>query len=128
MNDNIRWDRKISHREVVWLLLTGAGLLGGCSTHSGYKPALPDSCVWAKIPHVWICIDPEEGRPVPEKESKLWGSYPLSMLEFQFDFPLQPVDLLALCKENGRIDWKEVVESNMNPRFQLRKWTMFGEL
>jgi hypothetical protein len=119
--------RKSVRREAIWLLLTGSGLLGGCTTLSGYKPDLPESCVWAKVPHVWICVDPEEGKPVPDTETKLWGSYPLSMLEFVFEPPLQPVDLLILLKRDGEVNWREVIEENMNPRFVLKRWAMFGE-
>jgi hypothetical protein len=120
--------RKTHQGNLVWLLLTGVGLLGGCSTTSGYKPTLPDSCVWTKFPYTWICVDPEEGKVVPKQETELWGPYPLSMLEFTFPQPLQPVDILNLRKEDGVIDWKEVVENNMNPVFALRRWAMFGEL
>ncbi len=47
--------KKFKHREVlpkmaVWYLFGGAGLLGGCHTPSGYKPALPESCSWLKFP------------------------------------------------------------------------------
>lgn len=119
---------KVNSREVIWLLLTGSGLLGGCSTLSGYKPDLPESCVWVKIPHTWICVDPEEGHTVPKEESELWGSYPLSMLEFQFNPPLQPIDVLCLRNEAGAIDWKAVVKSNMNPHWCFARWAMFGEL
>ncbi len=118
---------KKARRETVWLLFGASGLLGGCSIHSGYKPDLPESCVWTKFPYTWICVDPNEGHTVPEQETKLWGSYPLSMLEFTFPHPLQPGDILNLRKENGFIDWKEVVESNMNPVFVFRRWAMFGE-
>lgn len=120
--------RKCDYREVIWLLLTGVGLLGGCSTSSGYRPTLPESCVWAKFPYTWICVDPEEGKVVPKQEAESWGPYPLSMLEFTFSHPLQPIDILNLRKGDGKIDWKEVVESNMNPSFALAKWAMFGEL
>ncbi len=86
--------KKFKHREVlpkmaVWYLFGGAGLLGGCHTPSGYKPALPESCSWLKFPYTWVCIDPEEGRHVPEEEASARGPYPLETLDFAWKSPLK---------------------------------------
>jgi hypothetical protein len=81
MKDNVMSStdgRKAGRREALWFLLSGAGLLAGCTIQSGYKPTLPESCVWAKFPYTWLCIDPEEGDAVPEQETKLWEPIPLS--------------------------------------------------
>jgi hypothetical protein len=90
--------RKAGHREMIWFLLSAAGLLGGCITRSGYKPVLPESCVWTKFPYTWICIDPKEGEAVPGEETKLWGSYPLENLDFEYSTPLQWEDLVRFTK------------------------------
>lgn len=70
-------DREVNRRKVVWFLLSGVGLLVGCSTPSGYKPTLPESCTWLKFPYTWICIDPKEGGVVPGAETSMWDSIPL---------------------------------------------------
>ncbi len=102
--------RETPHRMVVWYLFGGAGLLGGCHTPSGYKPALPESCTWLKFPYTWVCVDPAEGRHVPEKEASVRGPYPLETLDFAWESPLRweeltgksgkaPLCLLDACPE-----------------------------
>lgn len=81
--------RKVNRREMVWFLLSASGLLGGCVTRSGYKPELPESCVWVKFPYTWVCVDPEEGNVIPPEETALWGSSPLTTLDFAWTCPLQ---------------------------------------
>ena len=67
--------QKCSRREAILILLSGVGCLGGCQTPSGYRPTLPESCVWLKFPYTWMCIDPREGGDVPpSKESTEQGS------------------------------------------------------
>jgi hypothetical protein len=70
-------NREVNRRKVVWFLLSGAGLLAGCSTPSGYKPTLPESCTWLKFPYTWICVDPKEGNEVPSSVTSMWDSIPL---------------------------------------------------
>jgi hypothetical protein len=83
-----KFKRREAPHMVVWYLFGGAGLLGGCHTPSGYKPALPESCTWLKFPYTWVCVDPEEGRRVPEKEASMRGSYSLETLDFIWESPL----------------------------------------
>lgn len=91
--------KKFNRREathlptVVWYLFGGAGLLGGCHTPSGYKPALPEECVWLKFPYTWMCIDPNEGKPVPREEAEMRGPYPLENLDFSWSSPISWDDL-----------------------------------
>ncbi len=102
--------RNCSRREAVWFLLSGVGLLGGCVSPSGYKPTLPESCVWTKFPYTWICIDPKEGEVVPEKETASWDPFPLgsSIGVFSFEHPLKWEELVQFksCIPLGDSDRK----------------------
>jgi hypothetical protein len=97
--------RKARHREVLWFLLTGTGLLGGCTTPSGYKPVLPDTCEWVKFPYTWICIDPNEGNKVPEQETSSWQPLPLGSFDEAFDPPLSIADLEEAITEMKLSPW-----------------------
>lgn len=92
--------RKVGRRETIWFLLTGAGLLGGCVSPSGYKPALPESCEWLKFPYTWVCIDPKEGNmPVPKQETEMWKPLPLDKLDWVYEEPISYEELRSLRKE-----------------------------
>jgi hypothetical protein len=93
--------REMHRREVIWLLLSGIGLLGGCSTRPGYKPTLPESCVWLKFPYTWMCIDPNEGMPVPEQETSKWDPIPLTKIpdESWYNIPWSPITWEELARD-----------------------------
>lgn len=91
--------REDANRKVCWFLLSVAGLLAGCTTPTGYKPVLPESCTWLKFPYTWMCIDPEEGKAIPKKETAAWDFIPLDDPRCGtviFDRPLSIEDLTKL--------------------------------
>lgn len=91
--------REDVNRKVYWFLLGAAGLLAGCSTPTGYKPVLPESCTWLKFPYTWMCIDPEEGKAIPSKETAAWDFIPYDDPRcdgVKFDPPLSIEDLTEL--------------------------------
>lgn len=97
---SIHSSRETSRRKMLWFLLTGAGLLGGCHVRPGYKPVLPESCVWVKFPYTWICVDPEEGKAVPGEETLKWKTIPRKTFDFCFAPPLsrgRARELLLQC-------------------------------
>lgn len=99
MNNSLPITREGGDRKVYWFLLSVVGLLAGCSTPSGYKPTLPESCTWLKFPYSWICIDPEEGKAIPRKETLAWEFIPPDHPQCDgvvFDPPLSIEDLTDL--------------------------------
>ena len=99
MKNSLTSTREGVVRKVHWFLLGVAGLLAGCTTPSGYKPALPESCTWLKFPYTWMCIDPEEGKAIPEKETAAWDFIPHDDPQCDgvvFDPPLSIEDLVEL--------------------------------
>lgn len=111
-----RYDRREAGcRKALWFLLSGVGLLGGCQTRYGYKPTLPESCVWVKFPYTWVCVDPEEGRPVPEQETKLWDPVPLASIsrqhQFAFENPIRWEDLAS----TSQCSWGPILLGPVDP-------------